>query len=169
MPNRPTEEQLSNYKDHGFFILDDVFTSAECKTLIHTAESLPTALDGTHLPCMMPHRLAPLFLATLKDRRIVSVMEVLLGGPVSGLQTQYFFCKPGTRGFSVHQDNYFVRAPKDSFAAAWIALVDIHPHMGSMRVNPGLHNEALLSVREIKAEAGPGQDPNAARVEAIVP
>ena len=96
-------------------------------------------------------------------------MERITGGKVSGLQTQFFYCPPGTPGYAMHQDNYFVEADRDSFASAWIALRDITPNMGGLVVYPESHIEPILSVEEIPGRKSASQDKNANSQQVILP
>jgi phytanoyl-CoA hydroxylase len=163
-------EQMSDYAAIGYFIAHDLWTSAEIDKLNRAADELPPFRDGTFAPVMHPHRQHPAFLEALANPQVVAVMEHLLGGPVSGLQTQFFYCRPGTQGFSRHQDNYYVEAPPNAFASAWTALQDVTVENGALIFYPGTHREATLPV-----EACPdhriqdGQDPNANKVQAVLP
>jgi ectoine hydroxylase-related dioxygenase (phytanoyl-CoA dioxygenase family) len=118
---------------------------------------------------MMPHRHHPVFLNALRNPRIVTMMEQFCGGRVVGLQTEFFYCKPGTRGFSMHQDNFFVQAPTGAFASAWCALTDTHREKGGLIAWPGSHREGELPVRKIEVSRDAGQDPNANNEESELP
>src|SRR5262245_25367640 len=112
---------LYQYDRDGYCIQPEVFSSKDCAALIAAARELPEFKKGDTRPAMMPHRTEKIFLDALKHPTIVTMMERLLSGKVSGLQTEFFYCAPGTKGFSNHQDNFFVEAPEDAFASAWIA------------------------------------------------
>lgn len=157
------------YNNDGFAIQNNVLTRRQCTDLIEAGCSLPGYKAGNFKPAMMPHREHDLFLQTLKNPLIVEMMERFLGGEVSGLQTEFFYCKPGTRGFSNHQDNFFVQAPYGAFASAWIALTDTYKDKGGLVVYPGSHKEGLLPVRPLALSVDAGQDPNANNEECVVP
>jgi ectoine hydroxylase-related dioxygenase (phytanoyl-CoA dioxygenase family) len=148
------------YRDQGYSVVEGVFSAAECLAIRKVAEQLASFRSGSLLPVMNPHREQPELLATVSDKRIVSVVRQLMDGTPEGLQTQYFFCRPGTRGFSAHQDNYYVRAGKDKFLSAWLALEDVQAENGALVVLPGSHREPVLEVREIPQPSTFGQDPN---------
>ncbi|MBN8828233.1 MAG: phytanoyl-CoA dioxygenase family protein [Sphingobacteriia bacterium] len=160
---------LNFYNENGYFIEHNLFTPDECDKLIEASQTLPSALDKTFKPFMMPHRLNDIFLKAMAYPKLVDIMSILVNGEVSGLQTEFFFCKPGTRGFSLHQDNFFVEADKEVFASAWIALTDVYKDKGSLIAYPGTHKEDLLPTRKIQLEKDSGQDPNANNEEVIVP
>lgn len=156
------EAAYARYQELGYHVEYNVWTPEECEALIAAARKCPSYRDGTCAPLMNPHRQEPLFLQALRKPAIVRVIERLVGGRTAALQSQFFFCKPGTRGFSMHQDNYFVEAGKEVFASAWSALQDVTPEMGGLVVYPGTHTEAILPVEAVKDfRPSASQDPNA--------
>jgi phytanoyl-CoA hydroxylase len=160
---------LSSYQANGYFVEDALFRPEECDELIEHGRRLPGAVAGEYRPVMQPHRQDPFFLNALRDRRIIEIMTQLVGGRPSGIQTEFFFGKPGIRGFSKHQDNFFVEAPTDAFASAWIALVDVPREKGALTGFPGSHKEGKLPVRKLELGPAEGQDPNANNEETELP
>jgi hypothetical protein len=129
---------LAAYREQGFFIEPPgLWSNAQIDELVRAAAELPTSRDGSFAPCMHPHRISEAFLRALRNPNIVVVMEKLLGGPVSGIQTELFFCAPGTHGFARHQDNHYVEAGQDAFASAWTALEDVTVQSGALILWPG--------------------------------
>ena len=160
---------LEFYLEYGFQIEQNIWNSTEQAEINFEADAMPTALDGTFLPIMNCHRESVCFAKAMKHGRVVAIMERLLGGRVSGVQTEYFFGKPGTKGFSMHQDNFFVASHADSFGSAWSPMVDVNPLRGGLIVYPGSHREPLLDVRETGLQSSPSQDVNAHKLECILP
>lgn len=160
---------INFYNENGYFILENVLSSAECDALIKASELLEDAKNGTYKPTMMPHRTQPIYLDAMKKPLLVEAIRTLVGGTPEGLQTQYFFCKPGADGFPCHQDNNFVQSGDDEFASAWIALTDTYMEKGGLIVYPGTHKEGKLPVRDREGGALQGQDPNAHAKETVVP
>ena len=136
--------------------------------MIAAALALPAVKDGSFRPAMNPHRVAPIFDQTMRSPAITSIMSQLIGGPLSGLQTEFFYCPPGTRGFACHQDNFFVEAPSGAFASAWAALTDIDVETGALRLFPRSHDGGKLPIRKLPPRENETQDPNAANEECIV-
>lgn len=163
------DKQLEFYQENGFFIAENIFTDQECQQLIDESQNLPNAEQGHYKPQMMPHLHNPAYLQAMRNPRLVQIIHKLVGGKAKGLQTQFFYCKPGTRGFSLHQDNFFVQAPFGAFASAWIALTDTYPNKGGLIVYPGTHKEGLLPVKKLNFGTDAGQDPNANNEETVVP
>ena len=160
---------LEGYARDGFLISEALIDAETCDRVRGYARSLESFTSGKLTPVMNPHRLEPRFLEAVALPAVVSFMETLLGGRVSGLQMQYFFGRPGTRGFTRHQDNYYVQAPKEGFGSAWLALDDVDPRNGGLIVWPGSHNEPLLPVHKVEQTSTFGQDPNANAQECEVP
>jgi phytanoyl-CoA hydroxylase len=156
------------YSRQGYSIAEGLFSTSECQAIRALAERLPSFQSGEFMPVMNPHKEVPELLKIMGDERLLKVMRRLMKGNPVGLQTQYFFCRPGTRGFSAHQDNHYVQAPPDKFASAWLALDDVDGKNGGLIVLPGSHEEPLLDVRPIDQPSTFGQDPNHNRQECIV-
>ncbi len=157
------------YKQEGYCIQPNVFSALECEAYIQAGIELKDYRNGITKPAMMPHRENSIFLQAMKNPSIVTMMESLVGGQVAGLQTEFFYCNPGTRGFSLHQDNFFVQAPEGAFASAWCALTDTYKEKAGLIVYPGTHKEGMLPVQKITLQRDAGQDPNANNEETIVP
>lgn len=163
------EKAYQAYLETGFHIEPNILNDEECKLLIDESEKLESAQSKTHRPQMMPHRYNDHFLLAMKKPLIREIISKFLGGETVGLQTELFYCKPGTRGFSLHQDNFFVEAPFGVFGSAWVALTDTYPEKGGLIVYPGTHKEGTLPVKKIEVSKDAGQDPNANNEETVVP
>src|SRR5262245_12222519 len=111
------DSALAKFHETGYFIEEQVFSASECERLIAAGMELPGIKSGDLRPAMHPHRQSAIFLDALRDSRIVNIMQLLLDGKPNGLQTEFFYGTPGVKGFSKHQDNFFVEAPADAFAS----------------------------------------------------
>ena len=161
---------LRAYHEVGFHLEPDVWTTAACERLIAAGEDLPGPRAGRRAPVMNPHRVEPTFFAALRSPAITGVLERILGGRLVGLQTQLFFCPPGTPGFSPHQDNFYVQARPDVFASAWTALEDADAENGSLVLWPRSHQEPVLAVEDVPAHRlSPTQNPNANARQVVLP
>ena len=157
------------YGRDGYLVVERLFSPAECDAITAIGEKLESFRSGTLTPVMNPHREQPEFLQTMGDARLLAWMERLVGGKPAGLQTQYFYCRPGTPGFARHQDNYYVQADRAAFASAWLALDDVKIPNGALVGYPGSHREPILEIRTIPQLSTFGQDPNANRQECVMP
>jgi ectoine hydroxylase-related dioxygenase (phytanoyl-CoA dioxygenase family) len=158
------------FNTYGFHAEYDFISSAQCDELIQASAELQNGQNGTFRPTLNPHTESDNFLKVMKQPKLISLVEKLVGGKVSGIQTQFFFGRPGTSGFSIHQDNFFVEAkPADCFVSTWLALTDVNKENGTIFLYPGAHKEGLLPVRKLSGVAGVGQEYNASNEESIVP
>jgi len=158
------------YRELGCFCMDGLWTKPELEAIDAAAAELPAAHDGTFGPVIHPHRMHPAFLQSLRKPTIVAIMERLLGDKVSGLQTQFFYCRPGTQGFAAHQDNFYVQAPRDDFASVWTAIDDVTVENGALILYPGSHREPILPVEPCPFHTvQAGQDINANRMQVVIP
>ncbi len=164
-PNKALEKYLA----YGLHVEPAVIDAGLCKELIDVACTFPAYKNGDYRTVLQPHRQHPVFLAALRHAGVARIMRTILGGAVSGIQTQFFYGKPGTPGFQPHQDNRYVNAPKGAFASAWVALTDVSPLNGGLYIYPGTHREPLLDVEEVEAEESVLQDANALRLRCVVP
>lgn len=163
------EAALESYQKLGYHIEENIWTPIECEALIRAAKNIASAKNGAFAPLMQPHRRDSIFLLALRNRKIVGIMEKLVSGRVSGLQSEFFFSAPGTPGFAKHQDNRSVEAKPDSFASAWSAMMDITDEKGGLIGYPGTHNEPVLPTVKTGRVSDPNQDPNAYGEEAVLP
>jgi ectoine hydroxylase-related dioxygenase (phytanoyl-CoA dioxygenase family) len=163
------EAALAYYFEMGYHVEPNVWSPAELEELRMASERQPSWLNGTYAPAMHAHRTDPVILAGLKHPKIVRIMEMILKGKVSGIQTEFFYGRPGTVGFARHQDNHYVDAKPDAFASAWSPLIDISPQVGGLILWPGTHKEPILPVEQIPAIVQPGQDVNAHRQQVVLP
>jgi ectoine hydroxylase-related dioxygenase (phytanoyl-CoA dioxygenase family) len=166
---RTPNDALAFYKKNGFFIEEAVLTEDECKQAIEMGLNLEGFQKEDFRPCMQPHRQNPDLLKFMKKPSVVAIMKILLNGEVDGLQTEFFYTVSGTRGFSAHQDNFFVEAPSDNFASAWMSLTDVSLEKGSLYGYPGSHLEGKLPTQKLERVDVNNQDPNSNNEETIVP
>ncbi len=163
------EVALENYNEFGFHIEKDLIDANYCDQLVDSAYTLPNAKVQDFRPAMMPHKENDSFVHALKDRKVVDVIAKMINGVPMGLQSQFFYCNSGTRGFSLHQDSFFVQARMGVFVSAWLALVDVTTTKAALIIYPGSHKEGLLPVRKLNLDVDPNQDRNANNEETVVP
>ena len=167
--NQRSDTFVDTFLECGYAIEPAIFSSENCDRLIDAASELARTHDEGWCPLMQPHRESSVFWDALSEPLLTSKISRLLAGKVDGLQSEFFFSPPETRGFAKHQDNFFVEAPTGAFASAWIALTDITEDNGGLIVWPGTNKEGLLPVRKIAQERDATQDPNSSNEETIVP
>lgn len=153
------------YAEEGYFCEPGLFSPAECDRIIAASAELPTACDGSFVPTMNVHKRGGVFVAAMGKPAVLDIVDRLVHGKANGLHSQFYFTPPHRAGLGTHQDNYFVEAPGDAFASAWIPLVDIGPENGGLYVFAGSHREGPLPVRTVNAA---GQDKRQAVYEETV-
>lgn len=163
------ELALRDYAAAGFHLEPDVVEHGLCDRMIRIANEFPAVKQGDYRTVLQPHRHSEAFLEAMRHPRVVRIVRQMLGDEISGIQTQFFYGKPGTPGFQPHQDNRFVNALPGTFASAWVALSDVSKENGGLYIYPGTHKEPLLDVVEIEAPQTMLQDANALRLHCIVP
>jgi ectoine hydroxylase-related dioxygenase (phytanoyl-CoA dioxygenase family) len=157
------------YRERGYHVEDDLIDGEMLERVMAVALEHPHAKGETFSPIPMPHRVHPMFLDMMRYGPIVDIVERVLGGTASGLGGEFFYMKPGTPGFSSHQDNAYVQAPPDAFISVWTALIDVTAENGGLIFYPGSHKLGALETRKIARPIGPGQNPGAQATECIMP
>jgi ectoine hydroxylase-related dioxygenase (phytanoyl-CoA dioxygenase family) len=161
---------LLNFRRYGYHVEREFLDHQLCDELIIASKKLGNAKDGEYRPTLNPHLESSEFLKIMRDTRLIAIIEKIVGGKISGLQTQFFFGMPGTKGFSVHQDNFFVEAKDpDAFVSTWLALTDVNKENGTIFIYPGAHLEGLLPTQKLAPKVLIGQEQNASNEECIVP
>lgn len=160
---------LRGYATRGYHIEPGLVPDEICDRLVAMAITKSNAVDGTFRPIPMPHFVDPMFMQMMRYRPVVDIVEQLVGGPASGLGGEFFYMRPGTPGFSDHQDNAYVQAPPDRFVSVWTALCDVGPENGGLIFYPGSHTLGALEVEHRDVVPDPGQNPGAAAIRAILP
>lgn len=104
------------------------------------------------------------FKALRRDRRILSRLAVLLGGPVI-FHHDKGFVKPGVKGdtyggkFPPHQDYPFFPHRPYNMLAAIVYLTDITEDMGPVKVFPGSHHDGPRQTAEGRPYINPDEFP----------
>jgi len=160
---------LKAYAEAGFHVEPDVLAHGLCDRLVEIANEFPARKQGDFRTVLQPHRREDAFLQALRHAGVTRILRLILGAEIAGIQTQFFYCQPGTPGFQPHQDNRYVNAPRGTFASAWVALTDVSPQNGGLILYPGSHKEPLLDVEEVAFEETPLQDANAMRLRCVIP
>ncbi len=152
---------------NGYLILEKIFSNDECNEIVKLAEI--HNLKDDYVPIMNLHQSSDKILKYMSNSEIIKYIEKFFEGSALGLQTEFFFMPPGTKGFSPHQDNTYVQADQHSFVSAWIALTDVNKNNGGLIIWPESHKEKQLETRNNEYTPSANQDPNARKLESIIP
>jgi len=153
---RFTTDQLNAakhfYQDEGFAIVDDVFCEQQIRSVRHVWGAIlarrGTAKEHKFRSLLLPHTHYPAILDFISDKSFLESVRTFLGNDIQLLQSQLMFGSPGNPGFTPHQDNFTNRVqPADAAVAAWIAIEDVSPENGALKVWRGSHQRGLYKVR----------------------
>ncbi len=158
---------ISFFNEKGYLILENIFSSDECNEVVKLAESINSKDD--YIPIMNLHKSSDKIIKYMSNPKVINYIEKVFEGNALGLQTEFFFMPPGTKGFSPHQDNTYVQADQYSFVSAWIALTDVNKENGGLIIWPESHKEKQLKTKNNEDIPSANQDPNARKVESIIP
>lgn len=157
-------DHLERYRQHGYALVEGVFSPEECQKALRAADALhargqiencfsavPASDAGGDIlkvyPRMMhPHRVDEVFLSFLKHPHVVAILEQLLGQEAVGIQSMFYWKPPGAKGQAFHQDSYYVRGEPDTCIAAWTALEDTDEQNGGLIVCEGVKEAPLLEM-----------------------
>jgi hypothetical protein len=163
------EQAMQRYLERGYHVEEHLISDEVRERVMETALKHPHAKDGIFSPIPMPHRVNSVFLEMMRYSPLVSIVERILGGTASGLGGEFFYMKPGTPGWSSHQDNTYIQAPPDAFISVWTALTDVTRDNGALTFYPGTHKLGVVETRQVARPMGPGQNPAAQAIECIIP
>ena len=161
------KQNIRFFEKNGYFILEDAYSLEECENLIKLSHKYTK--DNELIPIMNIHNYSEEILLSMSNKKIINFIKNYFSGNAEGLQSEFFFMPPQTKGFSPHQDNTFVQAKDKTFISAWIALTDVNEKNGGLIIWPGTHKEEeLLTVQNIPEESK-NQDPNARIKSTLIP
>jgi len=160
-----SSEQIEFYKEQGYLIVSDVFTSdeldrmeAEFDTVIESRAQAGHDLGSTwggdwkeDLPAMkLDHthdvqKYSAEWGRVLYHERFTDLLSGLIGPNVQLHHTKLFRKPTETGGaFPLHQDYHYFPHDKNTMMAAVIHLTDATEDMGCIRVMPGSHKQGVL-------------------------
>lgn len=104
------------------------------------------AYEAAHQPIMKtalrnkPHLVFTWINELIRDARILDAVEDILGPNILAWGTNFFIKDPHDDAFiSWHQDSTYWGLSHPDVTTAWIALSDVTPENGAMRMLPGSH------------------------------
>ncbi|MGZ3727110.1 MAG: phytanoyl-CoA dioxygenase family protein [Pseudobdellovibrio sp.] len=154
--------------EDGFLIDKNFFELQELNALIQRSHEWDSFKSGSFQSIMNPHKFDDLFLKALSNKFILEALKKIFEGPVSAVQSQFFYGPPGCSGYTVHQDNFFLQADPRYFVSVWTSLEATSSDNGGLIVYKGSQHEPILPVEDVPPEKrGRGQDPNSDRVESV--
>ena len=162
-----TEEQIRQYETDGYLVLrkacsDDLIDAFNAHIYtIRSAEEVPAWARPARADTMgdeyrfslrlfNPHKHDGFALQMMKLPIVRGALAQLLGDEAVGVQSMYFYKKPGTPGQAAHQDYYYIRNEPNTLTGVWIAMEKVDEANGCMYVIPGSHKLGLLDHGGVK-------------------
>jgi phytanoyl-CoA hydroxylase len=187
-----TREQEAQYREHGYFVLERMFTPDEVEqtraaiTRIvdrhpdvpkEMVQMEPAVLRGEVQPATKELGVRKLFRMACHDEYfrqlafhpgMVAIATQLLGPDVTLLQSMLLM-KPPRFGMPKvwHQDNAYFRLEPPEVFGFWVALDDTDPENGCMHVVAGSHLRGLQPHDNAKGDYGLITDPPMAEATPI--
>lgn len=132
-------QAVLDWPDKGYLILRGVFSAQEVdrvnRELQQLIDSGAVDFNFTGRKVMFAFRKSPAIKAMASDRRILDVLDLLLGRPMHVFQTINFLTgsEQAPHSDSIHMTTY----PLGYLAAAWVALEPITADNGPLVYHPG--------------------------------
>jgi ectoine hydroxylase-related dioxygenase (phytanoyl-CoA dioxygenase family) len=171
-------DYIQHYRDNGYAILRNVFSRDEIAQMAAAAEQVYQ--EGLRLKRSWRHQnlyfeviddkacgtlvrqvqwvswCSPQLEAVRRDRRLLEILEPLIGNDLKQLGNQIHWKRPGAKmvGFRYHQDARFRTPPEafrklnDSFVQTAVAIDPHRVDNGALKVFPGSHKLGYLGLSE---------------------
>lgn len=130
------------YQRDGFYFPVRVMSESDAAEYRRKLE----AYEAAHQPIMKtalrnkPHLVFTWINELIRDARILDAVEDILGPNILAWGTNFFIKDPHDDAFiSWHQDSTYWGLSHPDVTTAWIALSDVTPENGAMRMLPGSH------------------------------
>lgn len=149
-----TEEQLQQYAEKGYIILEDLFTAEEMDRITgiidvfdrEGEEALNVGEKGfnnvpnqINFTCNLTHN-SPELERFIGDQRFVDLTTTILGPDIRLYWDQSVYKRPeAKRDFPWHQDNGYVPTEPVHYLTCWLALNDATIENGCVWIKPETH------------------------------
>lgn len=144
----PAQDRADAFARDGWFIVDDVFTDAECDQILEHLEATSFELalgDEAEGPLSyrpLLHTVSPALCEVATDPRWADLVMPLLGDDVRLYWEQGVAKPPQARTeLPWHQDNGYAPTIPEQYVTCWLALDDADLDNGCIQVLPGSHTE----------------------------
>jgi phytanoyl-CoA hydroxylase len=161
---RLSAEQVAQFDELGFVVLDDVFTDDELAPVIAATDALDAATDrflaareggrfsiaerGAITFSLFPVLADDAARAFAAHPAFTDLCHDLVGPDVRLYHDQAVYKQPEKpRRFPWHQDNGYTFVEPQQYLTCWVALTDATPDNGCPHIVPGLHRLGTLRHR----------------------
>lgn len=141
--------KIEQFRDRGYVLIPDVFTSTECERIANQIEDAAFELDlgdpeaGPLKYRPMMHLASPALESVATDRRWAGIVQPLLRGEDVRLYWEQAVAKaPGARTeLPWHQDNGYTPLIPEEYITCWLALDNAEIDNGCLWVIPESHHQ----------------------------
>lgn len=145
----PTDADISTFRDTGYFVVPELFTSAECDAVLAHVERaafelpLGDASDGPLSYRPMMHLASAELTAVATDQRWAPIVLPLIGTGDARLYWEQAVAKPPQARTELpwHQDNGYTPLIPEEYVTCWLALDDADEDNGCLWVIPNSHHQ----------------------------
>ena len=137
-----TEEQVAAFRRDGFLFPVPMLSEDETQAHLEALERYEQWL-GCPLPqaerkwVTMPYAHLPWFNALVRDRRVLDIVEDLIGPDILVWTSTFWIKEPGSPNVAAwHQDNAYFGLDPSEQVCVWLALTDADSKAGCMNVLP---------------------------------
>lgn len=139
---RLSAEAVEAYHRDGFYFPLRVMPESEAAQYRKRLEDYEASHQSIMKSALRnkPHLVFTWINELIRDARILDAVEDVLGPNILAWGTNFFIKDPGDNAYiSWHQDSTYWGLSHPDVITAWIALSDVTPENGAMRMLPGSH------------------------------
>ena len=152
-----SESDVQTYNENGYLIIEGLLDNDFIDRFVeYEAQPKP---EGWR-QCLRNHVDDEMWKQIVRNPKVTSVVESLIGGAPQVVQTMYMEKPPaaegevGGAGVALHQDLHYLPCDPPQLMACWIAMTDTDAENGGLCVVPGSHlKEELYTTHKNKNEA----------------
>ncbi len=136
------------FKENGYLFLQNFFSEEEMYTLEASLKEakprFPTTLNKSGLVfCEFVHFHSKALQSFIASEKMVNFLKDYIGDDFWLRKDQTVTKYPGGEEFPWHQDNAYNKL-KDAYNQFWVALTDMSPENGGLRLLAGTHKSGIL-------------------------
>ena len=141
------------YNDHGYLVIENVFSNEDCLEFKTNSEKFSKEPD--YPVSLNVHRESEFFFNVIANKQIVSLIKFLQDDDIDAVNDQYLFkkinTKYGRQSWTLHQDNSYPKAKKDSYIICHVAVDRSEKENGGLIYLDGSHKEDIIDFKNNKS------------------
>jgi ectoine hydroxylase-related dioxygenase (phytanoyl-CoA dioxygenase family) len=146
-------EYKNFYNDHGYLVIENVFSNEDCFEFKANSEKFSKEPD--YPVSLNVHRESDFFFNIISNNQIVSLIKFLQDADIDAVNDQYLFKKANTKygrqSWTLHQDNSYPKAKKDSYIICHVAIDRSEKENGGLIYLDGSHKEDIIDFKNNKS------------------